>query len=70
MSVPGDQAGASDRAFALLQELLPQHLLSRIMHRLARSTRPALRNALIRAVLRGYPMIDLSEAVAELPIQQ
>lgn len=62
MSVPGDEAGASDRAFALLQDLLPQHLLSRGMHRLARSTNPTVRNAIIRSVLRAYPAIDLSEA--------
>jgi len=62
MTVPIDDAGTSDRAFALLQELLPQHLLSRGMHRLARSTRPWLRDALLRAVLRAYPRIDLGEA--------
>ena len=57
-----DEAGASDRAFALLQELLPQHLLSRTMHRVARSTQPWLRNTLLRTVLRAYPQIDLREA--------
>jgi phosphatidylserine decarboxylase len=57
-----DEAGASDRAFALLQELLPQHLLSRTMHRVARSTQPWLRNTLLRTVLRAYPQIDLGEA--------
>jgi phosphatidylserine decarboxylase len=62
MTSPADEAGASDRAFALLQDLLPQHLLSRAMHRLARSTNPPVRNAVIRTVLRAYPMIDLSEA--------
>jgi len=67
VTVPADEAGASDRAFALLQELLPQQLLSRGMHRLARSTTPALRNATIRAVLRAYPQIDLSEAVEPNP---
>ena len=67
MTAPADEAGASDRAFALLQELLPQHLLSRGMHRLARSTTPLLRNATIRAVLRAYPQIDLGEAVEPDP---
>jgi len=62
MTVPIDEAGTSDRAFALLQELLPQHLMSRGMHRLSRSTRPWLRDALLRAVLRAYPQIDLGEA--------
>jgi len=68
MTVPPGDAGASDRAFALLQELLPQHLLSRSMHRLARSTQPLLRNALIRGVLRAYPMIDLNEAADPDPL--
>jgi phosphatidylserine decarboxylase len=62
-----EDAGASDRAFALLQELLPQQLLSRGMHRLARSTRPLLRNATLRAVLRAYPQIDLGEAAQPDP---
>jgi phosphatidylserine decarboxylase len=61
------ESGASDRAFALLQDLLPQHWLSRTMHRLARSTRPPLRNALIRTVLRTYPQIALHEAAAPDP---
>jgi phosphatidylserine decarboxylase len=56
------EAGASDRAFALLQDVLPQHLLSRAMHGLARSRQPWLRNALIGGVLRAYPQIDLGEA--------
>jgi len=55
-------AGASDRAFALLQDVLPQHLLSRAMHWLARSRQPWLRKALIGGVLRAYPQIDLGEA--------
>ncbi len=62
VSSPPEEAGASDRAFALLQDLLPQHLLSRGMHRLARSTNPTVRKAIIRTVLRAYPSIDLSEA--------
>ena len=62
MTVPADDAGASDRAFALLQDLLPKHLLSRTMHGLARSTTPWLRNAIIRTVLRAYPQIALDEA--------
>ncbi len=67
MSLPEIEAGASDRAFALLQELLPQHLLSRGMHRLARSTTPWLRNALLRVVLQSYPAINPGEAVEPDP---
>jgi phosphatidylserine decarboxylase len=67
MTGHSSEAGASDRAFGLLQELLPQHLASRTMHRLARSTRPMLSKSLIRAVLRSYPMIDLREAAEPDP---
>ncbi len=67
MTAPADESGASDRAFALLQELLPQQLLSSWMHRLARSTTPMLRNAMIRTVLRAYPQIDVAEAAEPDP---
>lgn len=62
MTAAAAEAGAADRAFALLQDLLPQHLLSRAMHGLARSERRWIRNAILRVVLRGYPRIDLAEA--------
>lgn len=60
-------ADGTDRAFALLQDLLPQHTLSKLMHRLARSTRPWLRTAIIRSILRAYPSIDMREAVEPDP---
>ncbi len=60
-------ADAGDRAFALLQELLPQHRLSRAMHRLARSTRPLVRDTAIRLLLGAFPRIDLSEAANSDP---
>jgi phosphatidylserine decarboxylase len=66
--VSPDEAGASDRAFALLQDLLPKHLLSRTMHRLARSTNPLVRKTLIRAVLRGYPQIQMRDAAQPDPL--
>jgi phosphatidylserine decarboxylase len=66
-AMSGEYAGSTDRAFALLQDVLPKHALSRAMHRLARSESPALRNALIRAVLRAYPMIDMREAAQPDP---
>ena len=62
MTLRADEAGISDRAFGLLQELLPQQLLSRAMHRLARSTTPWVRNTIIRSVLHAYPRIELREA--------
>ena len=58
---------SSHRAFALLQDLLPQHALSRFMHRLARSTRPWLRRALTRSFMRAYPSIDMREAAEPDP---
>jgi phosphatidylserine decarboxylase len=65
--VSPEEAGTSDRAFALLQDLLPKHALSRLMHRLARSTTPLVRDTLIRAVLRGYPQIQMREAAQPDP---
>jgi phosphatidylserine decarboxylase len=61
------ERSGGDRFFALLQHVLPQHLLSRGMHRLARSRRRAVRDALIRTVLRGYPQIDMREALQPDP---
>jgi phosphatidylserine decarboxylase len=46
---------------------MPKHLLSRTMHRLARSTNPTVRNMIIRAVLRAYPTIDMTEAAQPDP---
>jgi phosphatidylserine decarboxylase len=57
-----DYAGSSDRAFALLQDLLPKRALSNAMHRLARSTNPTVRNAIIGTILRAYPTIEMREA--------
>jgi phosphatidylserine decarboxylase len=63
-----EEAGASDRAFALLQDLLPKHALSRLMHRLARSTNPLLRKLLIRSLLGAYPQIQMREAQQRDPL--
>jgi phosphatidylserine decarboxylase len=60
-------ADSLDRAFGLLQRVLPKQLLSRTMHALARSTRPSLRNAMIGTTLRAYPLIEMSEAVEPDP---
>ena len=62
MSIQAEDAGASDRAFALLQDILPQHYLAHLMHGLARSETRWVRNAILRFVLRAYPQIDLGEA--------
>lgn len=67
MNAARDEAGPSDRAFALLQDLLPQHLLSRAMHGLARSEHRWVRNAIVRFVLRSYPQIELAAAANSDP---
>ena len=66
MTVEIERSGG-DELFALLQKVLPQHLLSRGMHALARSRRPAVRNLVLRTVLRSYPQIDMHEALQPDP---
>jgi phosphatidylserine decarboxylase len=51
-----------ERAFVLLQYLLPQHLLSRLVGALARTRNPLVRRPLVALFLRGYRP-DLAEAV-------
>ena len=46
----------------LLQAVLPQHALSRVMHRLMRARHLPLRNTLLRWAIRHY-RIDLEEAL-------
>ena len=60
----GDDAGA--RLFVGLQYLLPQHLLSRAVHALARSRLAWLKNALIDNFLVNYRP-DMSEAAEPDP---
>jgi len=59
--------GVAARAFIALQHLLPQHGISRLVHRLARNTQPTLKNALIRAFMKGFTP-DLSDAVETNPL--
>ncbi len=56
------------RLFFTLQHLLPQHFLSRIVHRLARSQVRLVKNALIKAFLRGFDL-NLSEATEPNPLR-
>lgn len=49
-----------DQLFVLIQRLLPERLLGRIVHALTRSRMPWLRNLLIRGFVRVYD-VDLSE---------
>jgi phosphatidylserine decarboxylase len=54
---PASRLGA--RAFITLQRCLPQHALSRAVHRLARSRVPLVKNALIAAFARAFrPEMD------------
>ncbi len=55
---PGSPAA---RAFILLQRLLPQHALSRLIHFVARRRAGGVKNALIGAFVRGFQP-DLSDA--------
>jgi len=61
------ERSGGDELFVLLQKALPQHLLSRGMHALARSRQPVVRNAILRTVLRSYPQIDMHEALQPDP---
>ncbi len=49
--IPGTPAA---RCFILLQRLLPQHALSRLIHKLARVRARGLKNALIRGFVRLF----------------
>jgi phosphatidylserine decarboxylase len=52
------------QAFAALQRLLPQHGLSRLIGRLARSRQPWIRRPIIRGFASAYD-VDLDEAVIQ-----
>lgn len=52
MSEPGDSA--LDRAFVALQYVLPQHLLTQLVHELTRSEVRWFKNALIRAFVARF----------------
>jgi len=56
----------TDKLFILLQHLLPQHLLSRLVGGLAECRVPWLKNRLIDLFRRHYG-VDLSEALEEDP---
>ena len=52
--------------FLLLQQLLPQHALSRLVGRLADCRVPWLKNLLIRRFIAAYG-VNMQEAQAEAP---
>lgn len=55
-----------DTAFIILQYLLPQHLLSRLVGKLAECRLPWLKNLLIRRFITQYK-VDMSDAVESAP---
>tara|TARA_Y100001951_G_scaffold25477_2_gene19659 strand:- start:7360 stop:8199 length:840 start_codon:yes stop_codon:yes gene_type:complete len=55
-----------DTTFIILQYLLPQHLLSRLVGKLAECRLPWLKNLLIRRFITQYK-VDMSEAVDSAP---
>ncbi len=57
-------AKPADRAFVLLQRLLPTHPMSRVVHWLMRLRIGFIKNLLIRLLMRGYG-ITLEEAVTQ-----
>ena len=62
-----DREGVAARLFVALQYLLPQHALSRLVHAVARSDLPLLKNALIRAFCNHFRP-DMSAAEEGNPL--
>ncbi|HUA89841.1 MAG TPA: archaetidylserine decarboxylase [Steroidobacteraceae bacterium] len=61
-----DPAGPGARAFVALQYLLPQHLLTSVVHALTRSRRPWLKDSLIGSFVSSYHP-DMSDAAEPNP---
>ncbi|WP_027858264.1 archaetidylserine decarboxylase [Marinobacterium jannaschii] len=55
-----------DKLFILLQQLLPQHCLSRLVGRIAECKNPKVKNTFIRWFAKRY-QINMSEALVEEP---
>ncbi|TLY76650.1 MAG: phosphatidylserine decarboxylase, partial [Gammaproteobacteria bacterium] len=66
MNAP-DADGGRARLFVALQYLLPQHVLSRLAHRITRSRVPLVKNALIRGFVDHFHP-DMSEAEQPDPL--
>jgi phosphatidylserine decarboxylase len=65
-AAPVAPAGPGARAFVALQHVLPQHGLSRLVHRATRSRNRRFKDALIRAFVRGFRP-DMGDAVVTDP---
>jgi phosphatidylserine decarboxylase len=56
-----DRLSVTDRLFVLLQYLLPQHAISRLVHRATRVRTTWFKNALIRTFIRTF-RVDMADA--------
>lgn len=66
----GEDTGGKIRArlFIAVQHTMPQHLLSQLVYRVTRSRAPWLKDALIRAFVRGYRP-EMHEALEPDPLR-
>ena len=60
--------GLVERLFVGLQHILPQHALSRVVHRVTRSRVPAIKNRLIASFVRGFRP-EMHDAVEPDPLR-
>jgi phosphatidylserine decarboxylase len=67
MSDSAPDASLADHGFALLQAILPKHVLSRFIHRLMRTRRPWLKRLLIQQFMKGYA-VNMQEAASSDPL--
>lgn len=67
MNTAANDASLGDRGFALLQNVLPKHVLSRFIHRLMRTRRPWLKRLLIQQFMKGYA-VNMQEAANSDPL--
>ncbi len=62
------QSGLGARLFILMQQLMPQHLLSRLVYHLTRARAPGIKNTLIRSFVHSYRP-NMSDAVQPDPLR-
>lgn len=60
-AAPAATVSTKDKLLSLPQYLLPQHTLSKLMHRLCRCRWPWLKNAMIKAIIKQY-QVDMALA--------
>jgi len=65
-SVPPAPTGGQ-KLFVALQHVMPQHLLTSVVHRATRSRSPTVKNALIGSFMRGFKP-EMSDAVQPDPL--